>query len=78
MRALMPDPTQTSMCTPTTRGTGWTAAASGPTSSAAPTAPPPAGLSGGLQTPGDNRVFAALRDLADVVVAGAGTVRAEG
>ena len=35
------------------------------------------GLSRGLQTPGDNRVFAALRDLADVVVAGAGTVRAE-
>jgi riboflavin biosynthesis pyrimidine reductase len=37
-----------------------------------------AGLSRGLQTQGDNRVFAALRDLADVVVAGAGTVRAEG
>jgi riboflavin biosynthesis pyrimidine reductase len=36
------------------------------------------GLSRGLQTPGDNRIFAALRDLADVVVAGAGTVRAEG
>jgi riboflavin biosynthesis pyrimidine reductase len=36
------------------------------------------GLSRGLQTPGDNRVFAALRDLADVVLAGAGTVRAEG
>lgn len=37
-----------------------------------------AGLSRGLQTLGDNRIFAALRDLADVVVAGAGTVRAEG
>jgi riboflavin biosynthesis pyrimidine reductase len=36
------------------------------------------GLSRGLQTPGDNRVFAALRDLADVIVAGANTVRAEG
>jgi riboflavin biosynthesis pyrimidine reductase len=36
------------------------------------------GVSRGLQTPGDNRVFAALRDLADVVVAGAGTVRIEG
>jgi riboflavin biosynthesis pyrimidine reductase len=36
------------------------------------------GVSGGLQTPGDNKVFAALRDLADVVVAGAGTVRIEG
>jgi riboflavin biosynthesis pyrimidine reductase len=36
------------------------------------------GLSSGLQTKGDNRVFAALRDLADVVVAGAGTVRTEG
>ncbi len=37
-----------------------------------------AGLSRGLQTPGDNRVFAALRDLADVVLVGAGTARAEG
>ncbi|MFN2517896.1 MAG: pyrimidine reductase family protein [Jatrophihabitantaceae bacterium] len=36
------------------------------------------GASRGLQTPGDNRIFAALRDLADVVLAGAGTVRAEG
>jgi riboflavin biosynthesis pyrimidine reductase len=36
------------------------------------------GYSRGLQTPGDNRVFAALRDLADVVLAGAGTVRTEG
>lgn len=36
------------------------------------------GLSRGLQTPGDNLVFRALRDLADVVVAGAGTVRTEG
>lgn len=36
------------------------------------------GKSAGLQTPGDNRIFAALRDLADVVVAGAGTVTAEG
>ncbi len=36
------------------------------------------GVSGGLQTPGDGRVFAALRDLADVVVAGSGTVTAEG
>jgi riboflavin biosynthesis pyrimidine reductase len=37
-----------------------------------------AGKSAGLQTAGDNRIFAALRDLADVVVAGAGTVVAEG
>ncbi|MEP7177791.1 MAG: dihydrofolate reductase family protein, partial [Pseudonocardiales bacterium] len=36
------------------------------------------GTSRGLQTPGDNRIFAALRDLADVVLAGAGTVRTEG
>jgi riboflavin biosynthesis pyrimidine reductase len=36
------------------------------------------GLSRGLQTPGDNRVFAALRDLADVVLVGAGTATAEG
>jgi riboflavin biosynthesis pyrimidine reductase len=36
------------------------------------------GASRGLQTPGDNRIFAALRDLADVVLAGAGTVRTEG
>lgn len=36
-----------------------------------------AGLSRGLQTPGDNRVFAALRDLADVVMVGASTAHAE-
>ena len=35
------------------------------------------GTSRGLQTPGDNQVFAALRDLADVVLVGAGTVVAE-
>jgi riboflavin biosynthesis pyrimidine reductase len=36
------------------------------------------GRSEGLQTRGDNRVFAALRDLADVVMAGLGTVTIEG
>lgn len=36
------------------------------------------GASAGLQTPGDNRVFATLRDLADVVLVGAGTARDEG
>ncbi len=36
------------------------------------------GLSRGLQTPGDNRVFGALRDLADVVLVGSGTAQAEG
>lgn len=36
------------------------------------------GRSRGLQTPGDNVVFAALRDLADVVAVGAGTAVAEG
>ena len=36
------------------------------------------GLSRGLQTEGDNRVFAAMRDLADVILVGAGTARAEG
>lgn len=36
------------------------------------------GQSRGLQTPGDNVVFAALRDLADVVLVGAGTARDEG
>lgn len=35
------------------------------------------GVSRGLQTPGDNKVFGVLRDLADVIVAGAGTVRTE-
>jgi riboflavin biosynthesis pyrimidine reductase len=35
------------------------------------------GRSGGLQTPGDNRVFAALRDLADVVLVGAATAATE-
>lgn len=36
------------------------------------------GLSRGLQTPGDNQVFAVLRDLADVVLVGARTATAEG
>ena len=36
------------------------------------------GKSRGLQTPGDNRVFAALRDLADVVLVGSRTARIEG
>jgi riboflavin biosynthesis pyrimidine reductase len=35
------------------------------------------GLSRGLQTAGDNRVFATLRDLADVVLVGSGTAAAE-
>lgn len=36
------------------------------------------GRSAGLQTPGDNKVFGATRDLADVVLAGSGTALAEG
>jgi riboflavin biosynthesis pyrimidine reductase len=36
------------------------------------------GLSRGLQTPGDNRVFEVLRDLADVVLVGSATARVEG
>ncbi len=36
------------------------------------------GLSGGLSSPADKRVFATLRGLADVVIAGAATVRTEG
>ncbi|HTZ43485.1 MAG TPA: dihydrofolate reductase family protein [Jatrophihabitans sp.] len=36
------------------------------------------GLSRGLQTPGDNQVFAALRDLADVILVGSATAAAEG
>jgi riboflavin biosynthesis pyrimidine reductase len=36
------------------------------------------GVSGGLSSPGDRRVFWALRALADVIVVGAGTARAEG
>jgi riboflavin biosynthesis pyrimidine reductase len=36
------------------------------------------GLSGGLSTPGDKRYFELLRRVCDVVVVGAGTVRAEG
>lgn len=35
------------------------------------------GLSGGLGGPADHRVFTALRELADVVLVAAGTVRAE-
>lgn len=37
-----------------------------------------AGRSGGLAGPADKALFAALRGVADVVMAGAGTVRAEG
>ncbi len=37
-----------------------------------------AGRSGGLGTPADRAVFTALRAIADVIVVGAGTVRAEG
>ena len=36
------------------------------------------GLSRGLSSPGDRRVFWALRTLADVILVGAGTARAEG
>ena len=36
------------------------------------------GLSGGLSSPADKRVFHLLRDLADVILVGAGTARAEG
>ncbi len=36
------------------------------------------GLSGALEAPGDAAVFGALRELADVVLVGAGTVRTEG
>jgi riboflavin biosynthesis pyrimidine reductase len=36
------------------------------------------GVSGGLEAPGDKLVFGLLRELADVVLVGAGTVRAEG
>ncbi len=36
------------------------------------------GLSAPLQTPGDNAIFAVLRDLADVVLVGRGTVTGEG
>lgn len=38
----------------------------------------PDGLSGSIATPADTRVFSVLRGLSDVVVAGAGTARAEG
>lgn len=36
------------------------------------------GLSGGLSSPGDRRLFWILRGLADVILVGAGTTRAEG
>lgn len=36
------------------------------------------GVSGGLSSPADKRVFQVLRDLVDVILVGAGTVRAEG
>lgn len=38
----------------------------------------PDGLSGSVNTPADNRVYAAQRAAADVVLVGAGTARAEG
>jgi riboflavin biosynthesis pyrimidine reductase len=38
----------------------------------------PAGLSAGISSPADKRVFGVLRRLAEVVVVGAGTARAEG
>ena len=54
------------------------AAASARTWSPAPTARRrPTDSRRGLQTPGDNRVFAALRDLADVVLVGWATAAAE-
>jgi riboflavin biosynthesis pyrimidine reductase len=37
-----------------------------------------AGTSGGLATAGDSRIFDLLRDMCDVILVGAGTVRAEG
>lgn len=36
------------------------------------------GVSGGLGGPGDRQLFAVLREVADVIVVGAGTARAEG
>ena len=36
------------------------------------------GVSGGLEAPGDRVVFGVLRELADVILVGAGSVRAEG
>ncbi|GLZ49905.1 hypothetical protein Acsp06_60900 [Actinomycetospora sp. NBRC 106375] len=36
------------------------------------------GVSGGLQAPGDKEIFGLLRELADVVLVGSGTARAEG
>ncbi|GAA4796378.1 pyrimidine reductase family protein [Actinomycetospora chlora] len=36
------------------------------------------GVSGGLEAPGDKEVFGLLRELADVVLVGSGTARAEG
>jgi riboflavin biosynthesis pyrimidine reductase len=78
MRALLPEPSD-DLDLHAYYGTGWLdrggiranmiASADGAASAA--------GLSHGLQTPGDNAVFAVLRDLADVVLAGVGTVRAE-
>ena len=38
----------------------------------------PDGLSGSINNAADNRVFHALRDVADVIIVGAGTARAEG
>ncbi len=78
-------------CTPTppTRSTRSTSTATRPTAEGRPGlrlnmiasvdgATTVAGLSGGLGGAGDKALFRALRSLADVVLVGAGTVRAEG
>lgn len=83
MRRLLPDPTETvdiyaeyAVPDEALAGRGWHLRMNFVTS--ADGAVTLAGRSRGLSTPGDRALFAALRDLSDVVLVGAGTARGEG
>lgn len=79
MRALIPDPSD-AVDLHAWYGQGWSATGGVRLDmvSSVDGAGSVAGRSAGLQTPGDNKVFAVLRDLCDVILVGAGTARSEG
>lgn len=79
MRALLPEPTE-NVDLHAFYATDWvdTGGLRANFVAAADGAAQAGGKSEGLQTKGDNAVFAALRDLADVVLVGSGTVTIEG
>lgn len=80
MRALLPDGQAEDLDLHAHYADGWVADGGVRVNfvSSADGAASAAGLSRGLQTPGDNAVFAVLRDLADVILVGAATAAAEG